>query len=176
MKKYLLLASVAGCLMAGNAMAGSFDDSNATINVKANILTGCVFTNVSDMDFKDIMLQPGDGNEAELVMTAAGVVSSSSENVISFTEDATAGSFTVSCPAGLSATANVGCAEGEGYDEGSGVCSWKIGGKSVSFTPGMSSDEITGTATKTFGGTLKIVDNIGVVTIDEPIIEVTLSY
>ena len=54
MKKYLLLASVAGCLMcAGNAMAGTIadDGQSATINISAKIVGVDLITAVQDMNF-----------------------------------------------------------------------------------------------------------------------------
>ena len=58
MKKYFLLASVAGCLMTANAWAGTIatGGASATINVKANLKPTGTITSVADMDFGDILV------------------------------------------------------------------------------------------------------------------------
>ncbi|MEE6207244.1 MAG: hypothetical protein VZR95_04230 [Alphaproteobacteria bacterium] len=173
MRKYLLLATTA-MLFSTNAMAASYDDASATVNLKATIGQGCTFKNAADMDFKTIVLKPGSGESVELSMSSDGTVSTSSERVITFTTAGTPGSITVHCPTGLTANASAGCANG--YSESCGTCSFDAKGKSAAIRPSLDTGTVTGDQTVTFGGTLTVTDDVGTLSIDEPIVKVTLSY
>ncbi|MBP5352886.1 MAG: hypothetical protein J6Y91_03885 [Alphaproteobacteria bacterium] len=104
MRKYLLLASVAGCLMsAGSAMAGTIDtehgSQSAVLNVKMNLVQSDTIASVQDMDFGTLAISGEEtdfsyGDELATISTA-GVVTSSNEHVIiSSTAAAAAGAVT----------------------------------------------------------------------------------
>ena len=56
MKKYLLLASVAGCLLSANAMAATYSGNTATIIAKASLQKMVNITDAEDMNFGTLVV------------------------------------------------------------------------------------------------------------------------
>ena len=85
MKKYLLLASVAGCLLSANAMAASVDPSghSATLNVQVNIANGTIIGEAGDLEFGTLIYDNFE-YETETALATLGIdgeVTSKSEHI-----------------------------------------------------------------------------------------------
>ena len=79
MRKYLLLASVAGCLMANNAMAGSpsEDGQSIVVGAKAELVTMSTITSATDMDFGVLAIDSSDDSSSVkkiATLSTAGIV------------------------------------------------------------------------------------------------------
>ena len=92
MKKYLLLATVAGCLLTSNAMA---DGQDITIKAKVNIKRACTIHEVTDIDYGSVTLT-SDG-EGSLTMDKDGAITTSSTDILGFSTSGTAGKFSLEC-------------------------------------------------------------------------------
>ena len=90
MKKYLLLASVAGCLLAHNAMA----DDNITLKAKINILPSCVIYGVGDIDYGDVGVAAN--HYVDLSMDFDGTISTE-DDATSHSATGTPGMFSLAC-------------------------------------------------------------------------------
>jgi len=78
MKKYLLLASVAGCLLAHNAMAAG--SPSATLNMSAKFITG-FWTDVHNINFGTMVLTDGATDDDLLATFTNGTLSVESDKV-----------------------------------------------------------------------------------------------
>ena len=113
MKRYLLLASVAGCLLnAGNAMAdySTVDGDTATIAAKVTISGTCRFDYPQDINFGTVVVAGMPHNDIYLTMDHSGVVTYDEETVA----DSSLGRVYVSCPADV--TASIDLSTGEASD------------------------------------------------------------
>ena len=93
MKKYLLLATVAGCLLTSNAMA---DGQDITIKAKVDIRRACTISEVTDIDYGSVTLKSL-ASVGSLTMAKDGAITTSSTDIIDFTTNGTAGKFSMEC-------------------------------------------------------------------------------
>ena len=140
MKRYLLLASVAGCLMSTNAMAGSIatDGQSAVVNVKARIVSADTISSVQDIDFGTIAVvgdywHESDNRPIATISTAGSVTTSDADIIIRSSTPSQNGAVTFSSEAhnvsivcagdeSLDATESTRC----GCAGGSGLCFGKV--------------------------------------------------
>lgn len=96
MKKYLLLATVAGCLLGANAMA----EDSATVTAKVNIKYGCTLESPNDMDFGEIILSPENSSDIVFTMAEDGnITHDGSSYVLKYLQNQSSGaaSVTINC-------------------------------------------------------------------------------
>ena len=104
MKKYFLLATVAGCFMASNAVAGTDTiaegGKSANIKLKVDFSLADTITDVTHMDFGNIVVLNDEFAEHDVIatLTPAGVVTVGDDTKLYAHTSRTpaAGSFTVS--------------------------------------------------------------------------------
>ena len=95
MKKYLLLASVAGCLLnAGNAMADT--GQSAVVNVSVDIQHGCTIESFDSISFGEVLLDP-DKETTTIHMDSDGDLTSSDALYVNKADGVSRGVISIIC-------------------------------------------------------------------------------
>ena len=183
MKRYLLLASVAGCLLnASNAWAASIDDNKhgATINVKAEVSQSAFIYSASDLDFGSYILSGNwMGFRDVATMDADGTISQTSAIIHPTT--GTPGEVKISDPASGGFDYTITClnSEVDPRESNNGCVSTDGNFRISSVTTGDScsteGDEYPYTSCFSIGATLEVGAE-GIESLNEPMLRVTLSY
>ena len=121
MRKYLLLATVAGCMFSFGAKAGSIatNKQSAIINVYANVQLAAEITSIQDMNFGTISVLSG--TTGDLVsMSTEGNREAISSGVVGISGDSTPGGMDDN--AGGVNYLTITCADGTGDPTASDVC------------------------------------------------------
>ena len=176
MRKYLLLATVAGCMFSENAMAGgsiSANQQNATVNVRATIRKASQIQNLQDMDFGTLYI--ANDTTGDLVsMSTAGEVTVKNDAVVAATGEPASGYI------GFSAYTTVGytvtCANGTGDPTNGDSCSLGNGLVLKNVVVDVHLGYLA--ETLTFGGTLAATSGYRAsnINLDAPGIRVELQY
>ena len=121
MRKYLLLATVAGCMASTCAFAGGSIATNkqsAVINVKANIQIATEVTSLQDMNFGTLYVLSGTTGDLAYLGTD-GTVETENSGVVATKGSPAAGSISLTS----AYPATVTCADGTGAPLSGDACS-----------------------------------------------------
>lgn len=163
MRRYLLLASVAGCLIANNAMAGTVDPDgqSATIGVGVGMQIVDVISKATDIDFGtllattsrggDLVRLDNDGNITKLSENLAGAPATGTAGTLTLSSDIWHTGFGIECAwdgKDISASTDNFCPLAGESASGFYVKKVTISGSEGSYTIGatLGSDDGTGTS------------------------------